>query len=84
MLCESVVQGREIIPWSFPIVVVKKDGGHTFCVDFRMLNIITRPIAVPLPLIDDILVLLSKSVSWTEWTMRRQHLPVTWGSSILW
>lgn len=46
-------------PWSFPIIVVdKKDGGYTFCVDFRKLNTISKPLAVPFLLIDDILVLL--------------------------
>ena len=32
-----------------------------FCVDFRQLNAITKPLAVPLPLIDGILALLGKS-----------------------
>ena len=43
-------------PRSFPIVIVEiKDSGHRFCVDFRQLNAVTKPLAVPLPLIDDIL-----------------------------
>ena len=41
---------RSKSPWSFSIVVVeKKDGGHRFCVDFRQLNAITKPLAVLLP-----------------------------------
>ena len=46
-------------PWSFPVVIVdKKDGSKRFCVDFRKLNAITKPISYPLPLIDDILAQL--------------------------
>ncbi len=37
-----------------------------FCVDFRQLNKITKPIAYPLPLIDDILALLGKSKYFTS------------------
>lgn len=68
-LVEKVVQDvleegmieRSKSPWSFPIVVVdKKDGRHRFCVDFRKLNFITKPLAVPLPLIN-ILALLWKA-----------------------
>jgi len=58
-------------PWSFPIVIVDKKKNtldankqdkleKRFCVDFRQLNKITKPIAYPLPLIDDILALLGK------------------------
>lgn len=43
--------------WSFPIVVVdKRNGGQRFCVDFRKLNAILKP----LPLIHDILALLGR------------------------
>ncbi|XP_067655940.1 uncharacterized protein [Haliotis asinina] len=53
-------------PWSFPIVVVdKKDGSKRFCVDFRALNKVTRPISTPLPLIDDILTQLGHSTCFT-------------------
>lgn len=51
-------------PWSLPIVVVdKKDGWHRFCDDFRKLNLISKPLAAPAPvlLIDDILSLLGKA-----------------------
>ena len=49
-------------PWSFPVVIVdKKDGCKRFCVDFRRLNKITQKNSYPLPLIDDILTLLSKA-----------------------
>lgn len=48
-------------PWSFIIVVVdKKDGGQRFCVDFRELSNIFKPLAATLPLID-ILALLGKA-----------------------
>ena len=49
-------------PRSFALVILdKKDGTKRFCVDFRKLNQITRKNSYPLPLIDDILTLLSKA-----------------------
>ena len=55
MLSAKVIE-RSSSPWSFPVVIVdKKDGSKRFCVDFRKLNAITKPISYPLPLIDDIL-----------------------------
>lgn len=55
-MLESGIVERFESPWSSSIVVVdKKDEGHRFCVDFRRLNAISKPLAVPLPLIDDIL-----------------------------
>ena len=46
MLDARIIE-RSKSPWSFPIViVVKKDGGHRFCVYFRKLNAVTKPIAV--------------------------------------
>ena len=61
-MLEAGIIERSKSPWSFPIVIVeKKNGGHRFCVDIRKLNAITKPMAVPLPLIDDILALLGGS-----------------------
>ena len=63
--------------WSFPIVVVdKKDGGHRFCVDFRALNNITKPLAYPLPLIDDILALLGKATCFFTLDLRSGYWQV--------
>ena len=45
-------------------------GGHRFCVDFRALNKITRTLAYPLPLIDDILALLGKSTDFSTLDLR--------------
>ena len=76
MLDAGVVERSES-PWSFPIVVVeKKDGGHRFCVDFRKLNSITRPLAVPLPLIDDILALLGEASCFSTLDLRSGYWQV--------
>ena len=70
MLDAGIIE-RSKSPWSFPIIIVeKKDGGHRFCVDFRKLNAITKPMAVPLPLIDDILALLGKSARFLTLDLR--------------
>ena len=56
-------------PWSFPVVVVdKKDGSKRFCVDFRQLNKITKPISYPLPVIDDILARLGTTTR-SRWSV---------------
>ena len=47
-------------PWSSPVVLVtKKDGGTSFCVDYPRLNNVTVKDAYPLPRIDDILDMLA-------------------------
>ena len=47
-------------PWSSPIVLVnKKDGSTTFCVDYHKLNDITHKDSYPLPRIDETIEALS-------------------------
>ena len=42
--------------WAFPIVVVmKKDGGISICIDYRRHNKVTQGDAYPMPRIDDVL-----------------------------
>lgn len=68
---------RSRSPWSFPIAVVdKKDGGHRFCVDFRKLNAFSKPLAVLLPLIDDILALLGKAKCFSTIDLRSGYWQV--------
>jgi hypothetical protein len=43
-------------PWSFPVVIVHKEGKDPrLCIDYRQLNNVTRKNAYPLPRIGDIL-----------------------------
>ena len=61
-MLEAGIIRRSKSPWSFPIVIVdKKDGTKRFCVDFRQLNKITKPMSYPLPLIDDLLAKLGRA-----------------------
>ena len=77
-MMDSGMIERSKSPRSFPIVIVeKKDGGHRFCVDFRQLNAITKPLAVPLPLIDDILALLGKSKCFSTLDLRSGYWQVS-------
>ena len=49
-------------PWSSPVVLVRKrDGTLRFCVDYRILNSVTKRDVFPLPRINDLLDQLGKS-----------------------
>ena len=54
----------------------QQKGGHRFSVDFQALNNITKPLAYPLPLIDDILVLLGKSTYFSTLDLRSGYWQV--------
>ena len=55
MLAKGEIQPSDS-PWSSPIVLVtKKDGSTSFCVDYRKVNTVTRKDAYPLPHVDDTL-----------------------------
>ena len=61
-MLESGIIIRSRSPWSFLVVVVdKKDGLKCFCVDFRQLNKVNKPILHPLPVIDGMLSRLGKA-----------------------
>ena len=48
-------------PYTSPVLFVKKsEGGWHFCVNYQKLNVITKKNRYPLPLIEKMLVQLSK------------------------
>ena len=76
-MLEAGIIRRSRSPWSFPVVVVdKKDGSKRFCVDFRQLNKITKPISYPLPVIDDILARLGKAKYFTTLDLKSGYWQV--------
>ena len=76
MLEAGIIQ-RSRSSWAFPVVCVdKKDGTKRFCVDFRALNAITKPISYPLPLIDDILLRLGQSKYFTTLDLKSGYWQV--------
>ncbi|GFV26536.1 retrovirus-related Pol polyprotein from transposon 297 [Trichonephila clavipes] len=55
MLKQNIHQTSES-PWSSPVVIVrKKDGSLSFCLDYRRLNQVTKKHVYPLPRINDTL-----------------------------
>ncbi|KAE8885751.1 hypothetical protein PF003_g26788 [Phytophthora fragariae] len=49
-------------PWVSPVLVIRKpNGGIRFCIDYRKLNAATVKDCYPMPLIDDIIDVLSGS-----------------------
>ncbi|KAE9344851.1 hypothetical protein PR003_g8242 [Phytophthora rubi] len=47
-------------PWANPVLIVRKpDSGIRFCIDYRKLNTVTVKDCYPMPLMDDILDVLS-------------------------
>ena len=76
MLDADVIR-RSRSPWSFPVAIVdKEDGSKCFCVGFRKLNQITKKNSYPLPLINDILVLLGKSNYFTSLDLKSGYWQV--------
>ena len=76
-MLEAGIIRRSRSPWSFPVVVVdKKDGSKRFCVDFRQLNKITKPISYPLPVIDEILARLGKAKYFTTLDLKSGYWQV--------
>ena len=76
MLEANIIQ-RSRSSWAFPVIIVeKKDGSSRFCIDYRKLNKITRPIAINLPLIDDIINRLSGAKYFTSLDLRSGYWQV--------
>ena len=70
-MLEAGIIRRSRSEYAFPVVIVdKKDGSKRFCIDFRALNKVTKPISYPLPLIDDMLSLLGGSKFFTSLDMK--------------
>jgi hypothetical protein len=60
------------VPFATPILFVKKPNSSLhFCIDFRMLNTLTRKDRYPLPLIDKTLIQLAKAKVFTKLDIRQ-------------
>ena len=62
MMLQTRVIQPSTSPWASTVVLVrKKDGSLRFCIDYRLLNAVTKADVFPLPRIDDLLDQLGKS-----------------------
>ena len=69
MLANGVIE-ESTSPWCSPVVLARKrDGSVRFCVDLRAVNSVTKPIAYPLPRIDEALDSLSGAKFFTTLDM---------------
>ena len=63
---------------NFLIVIVdKKDGSKRFCTDLRKLNLISKKSSWPLPVIDDMLVVLGKAEFFTILNLKSGYWQIT-------
>lgn len=64
MLLHEMLQKEVVVhftnSWAFPVVLVKKDGLTSFCVDFRKVNDFTHKDAYSLPCTDTTLDTLAR------------------------
>ena len=66
LLTTGLVQ-PSVSPWSFPVVLVNKpDGSIRLCVDYRKLNAITESDQYPLPVIQDMIMDLGNSRTFSQ------------------
>jgi hypothetical protein len=66
-------------PWASPCVLVKKKTGeYRFCVDYRKLNLVTKSISWPLPLLTDVWDTLSQNHSsiFSNLDMRSEYFQI--------
>jgi hypothetical protein len=75
MLNQGIIEPSRS-PWASNIVlVIKKDGRPRFCVDYRMLNDVTKKDAYPLPRVDECLDALA-GAKWLDLCLIGMAFPV--------
>jgi hypothetical protein len=60
-LLDNKLIEKSASPWSFPIVVAKRNGKNRFCIDYSKLSALVKKDSYPLPRIDDCLDHLSRA-----------------------
>ena len=76
MLASDVIE-HSTPPWSAPVVLVKKkDGTESVCVDYRKLNAITKKDVYPLPRCEEILESLAGTAYFTHLDLVRGYCQI--------
>ena len=61
MLTNDIIEESNSMWTALSLLILKKTGDYRFCVDYRKLNSVTKPISFPLPTLSDVIDTIGES-----------------------